>query len=121
MKISSISACASCHARGACGAADQEEKYLDVPLNGEDFSAGDKVKVLIAKRTGMKAVALGYVFPLVLVLVVLIALVSAGVGELTAAGLALVSLLPYYAGVYLARKRIGQSFTFSMHKINMVQ
>ena len=32
VKIDSQSACSACHAKGVCGAADQEEKFLDVPL-----------------------------------------------------------------------------------------
>ena len=45
VKIDSISACASCHAKGACSAADQEEKYLDVPILGAVYRQGETVKV----------------------------------------------------------------------------
>ena len=45
VKIDSVSACSSCHAKGVCGAADQEEKFLDVPLHGAEYKQGDAVFV----------------------------------------------------------------------------
>ncbi|MFO7671211.1 MAG: SoxR reducing system RseC family protein [Bacteroidales bacterium] len=117
VRINSVSACAACHAKGACGAADQEEKFLDVRLNGQNYHAGEPVKVLVAKRLGMKAVALGYFYPFLLLMSVLILLILAGTGEMKAGLFALLSLIPYYLGLYLARKRIESSFTFSIQKI----
>ncbi len=121
VKINSQSACAACHAKGACSAADQEEKMLDVPLNGQSFSAGEVVRVLVAQRMGFKAVALGYFYPFLLLMAVLIIMIVAGVGELKAGLIALLSLIPYYLGLYLARKRIESSFTFSIQKILTVK
>ena len=117
VKINSQSACAACHAKGACSAADQEEKFLDVPLNGGSYAAGELVKVQVAKRMGFKAVALGYFYPFLLLMAVLILLLVAGIGEMKAGLFALLSLIPYYLGLYLARKRIESSFTFSIQKI----
>lgn len=117
VKIDSQSACSACHAKGVCGAADQEEKILDVPLHGASYQAGEEVKVLVAKSMGFKAVALGYFYPFLLLMAVLIILIVAGVGELKAGLFALLSLIPYYLGLYLARKRIESSFTFSIQKI----
>ena len=60
VKINSVSGCASCHAKGVCSAADQEEKYLDVPLQGAAYRLGEQVQVQVAKHLGFRAVALGY-------------------------------------------------------------
>ena len=117
VKISTESACAACHAKGVCSAADQEEKFLDIPLNERSYSAGEVVKVEVAKRLGFKAVALGYFYPFLLLMAVLIIATLAGVGELVAGLFALLSIIPYYLGLYLARKRIESSFTFSIRKI----
>ncbi|MCP4310445.1 MAG: SoxR reducing system RseC family protein [Bacteroidetes bacterium] len=116
VKINSESACAGCHAKGVCSAADQEDKFLDVQLKGEAFSPGEVVKVLVARRLGFKAVGLGYFYPFLLLMTVLIALTMAGTEELTAGLFALLSLIPYYLALYLARKRIASSFTFSIQK-----
>ena len=63
VKINSESACSACHAKGVCGAADQEDKYLDIHLNGAEYNAGEAVQVHVARHLGFKAVALGYVYP----------------------------------------------------------
>ena len=121
VKIESVSACASCHAKGVCSAADQEEKYLDVPLHGATYSQGEPVHVQVEKRLGFKAVALGYFYPFLLVMLVLIATLSMGATELKAGGFALLSVIPYYLGLYLFRKRIESTFTFSIKKTFTVQ
>ncbi len=121
VKIDNVSACMSCHARGACGAADQEEKYLDVPLQGATYQQGDPVYVQIAKHLGFRAVALGYVYPFLLLMAVLIGMLAAGAEELKAGGLALLSIIPYYLVLYLFRNRLAKSFTFSIKKTFTVQ
>jgi len=121
VKIESVSACASCHANGVCSAADQEEKYLDVPLHDTQHQQGDTVVVQVAKRLGFRAVALGYVYPFLLVMVVLVGMLAAGTGELQAGTLALLSIVPYYLVLYLFRKRITSAFTFSIKKTFTVQ
>ena len=117
IKINSESACAACHAKGVCGAADQEEKFLDIPLKGETYSSGEVVKVQVSRRLGFKAVALGYFYPFLLLMAVLITLILSGIGEMKAGLFALLSLVPYYLALSLARKRIESTFTFSIQKI----
>ena len=121
VKINSESACSACHAKGVCGAADQEEKFLDVPLSGASYKTGEQVHVQVARRLGFKAVALGYFYPFLLLMAVLILLLLIGMSELKAGSLALLSILPYYLLLYLFRKRIESTFTFSIKKTNTVQ
>lgn len=121
VRIMSESACASCHAKGACSAADQEEKFIDVPLQGNHYQIGESVRVEVSRNLGMKAVALGYVYPFLLLMAVLIGLLSSGVTELKAGMYALLSLIPYYLLLYLFRKRINSNFTFSLKKPITVQ
>ena len=121
IRINSVSACASCHAKGACSAADQEEKYLDVPLDGAAFKHGDSVYVQVAKKLGIRAVALGYFLPFLVLMLVLILLTAAGIPELKAGSLALLTLVPYYLLLYLFRKRLESTFTFSIKKTFTVQ
>ena len=74
------------------------------------------MRVQVARHLGFKAVALGYIYPFILLMAVLFILVLAGTDELTAGMLALLSLLPYYLGLYLARKRIESTFNFTIQK-----
>jgi len=116
VRINSVSSCASCHAKGVCSAADQEEKYLDVPMKGATYRQGEQVQVQVAKHLGFRAVALGYVYPFLLLMAVLIAFTAAGTQELRAGTYALLSIIPYYLVLFLLRKRIGAAFTFSIKK-----
>ncbi len=116
VKINTESSCAACHAKGVCGAADQEEKYLDVPLQDSIYRVGEIVTVQVEKHLGFKAVALGYIYPFLLLMAVLIGTVATGVEELKAGLLALLSLIPYYLILYLFRRRIETTFTFSIKK-----
>ncbi len=116
VKIQSQSACAACHAKGVCSAADQQEKYLDIPTEGEAFSKGQPVEVQVARNLGFRAVGFGYFYPFLLVMGVLIALTSLGIHELKAGTWALVSVIPYYLLLYILRRRIGSRFTFRIKK-----
>lgn len=117
VKINSQSACAACHAKGACSAADQTEKILSVNPGTLEVKIGETVKVLISKKTGLHAVAIGYVYPFLLLMVVLIALTIAGINELHAGLFAMLSLAPYYLLVFLLRERIRNAFTFKLEKL----
>lgn len=121
VKINSESACAACHAKGVCGAADQEEKFLDIPLQDTSYTSGESVRVQVARHLGFKAVALGYFYPFLLLMAVLIILVLSGVSELRAGSMALLSLIPYYLLLFAFRKRIESTFTFSIKKTTTVQ
>lgn len=117
VRISNQSACASCHAKGACSAADQSDKILTVSTGGLEVHPGDAVKVRIARRTGLRAVAFGYVYPFFTLMLTLIALTIAGVPELHAGLWSLASLAPYYLAVYLLKERISNSFIFKLEKL----
>jgi len=117
IKINSQSACASCHAKGACSAADQEEKTLVLPTEGRPFLVGEQVRVHIARKLGLKAVAVGYLYPFLLLMIVLISLTSFGLPELQAGLFALLSLFPYYLVIFLLKDRLNRNFTFKLEKI----
>jgi len=121
VKIISESACSACHAKGVCGAADQEEKFLDIALSEVNYEKGENVRVQVARHLGYKAVALGYFYPFLLLMAVLIVLILVGISELKAGSIALLSLVPYYLLLYAFRKRIESTFTFSIKKTNTVQ
>jgi positive regulator of sigma E activity len=106
IKILSVSACAGCHAEGSCSLSGMEEKNVETP--------GDHVTVVMKKSAGYAAVMLGYVFPLILLILVLIILASSGVSELEAGLGAISVLIPYYFILWVFRKRISKKFTFTI-------
>lgn len=110
------SACASCHAKSACSAADMENKEVEVLEPYPDrYQLGEKVKIVLKQSLGFRALLLGYLMPFFLLLIVLVVLTQftteakAGLGSLAI-------LPPYYLFLYLMKDRLKKTFTFSVKK-----
>ena len=117
--VLSESACASCHAKGYCGAAESREKrmVIETPL-ASYFSAGEEVEVYTETVMGIKAVCIAYILPFLLVLFLLLVLLRAGCGELISGVSALSVLVVYYVILYVARSRLSREFVFKVRKLN---
>jgi positive regulator of sigma E activity len=111
VRISSASACSGCHAEGSCSLSGKEEKIIEVP-GSYNVKPGDNVTILMKKSMGYAALLLGYILPMITVIVSLIILISMNVNELVAGLTSLLMLLPYYVILFLLRKRINNKFTF---------
>jgi len=111
--ISADSACSACHARGACGLSGSEEKVIEV-TGRYNVKPGDNVIVEMKLSMGYRALLLGYILPVLLVIVVLIILATAHLPELTAGIISLTVLIPYYLLLYLFRKKISREFSFTI-------
>ncbi len=115
--ITSLSACASCHAKGACSASDSAEKVITVFMPNHSHRVGESVKVVMKQALGFKALFLGYLLPFLLVLLVLIAFTTFDVSE-GKTGLATLAVLPiYYLILYFFRDRISKEFNFEIEPI----
>lgn len=111
--ITPESACSGCHAEGSCSLSGKVEKSVIVK-GRYNLNEGDNVTVSMKQSTGFTALFLGYVVPLIIVITSLIILVSLSYTELIAGLVSISSLLPYYLLLYLFRKRINDSFIFSI-------
>lgn len=115
IKILAQSACAACHAKGACGMGDQAEKILTVPRpKGRDFALNQKVNVRMAIGQGNKAAVLAYLIPIVLLLAVLFVCLGLGMNEGLAALVSIIALVPYYIVLYLKRDQLKKRFEYSI-------
>jgi positive regulator of sigma E activity len=113
ISIVSSSACSGCHAEGSCSISGREEKIVEV--SGKyDVNPGDKVTVLMEKSMGYTALLLGYLLPLIAVVITLIILVSFNIQELKAGLISLFVLVPYYSVLWFFRKQINEKFTFTL-------
>lgn len=113
--ILSQSACSSCHAKGACSAADMEEKIVEVAdPAAHNFVVGQQVTVFMQQRLGTRAVFFGYILPFLLMVLTLIVLISNGVSEPFAGLSALLVLVPYYIGLYFLRGKLDKTFLFAV-------
>ena len=66
VKMTVSSACAGCHAKGICGAADSRDKVVVAQnMSGADFSIGETVTVQLQQTLAMKAVVICYLVPFI--------------------------------------------------------
>lgn len=113
VSITSDPACSGCHAEGLCSISGKGEKTIDVK-GRYNVSPGDPVIVQMEQATGFKAVILGYVVPLIILITCLFILNSLSFNELTAGLISIASLVPYFLILYIFRKSISRSFTFTL-------
>lgn len=119
VKIVSISACAGCHARGACTAADTQEKIIDATPS-EPLKQGDTVIVKMEEKLGWIALFYGFFLPFVILAAILFTLPVLGFSETIAGLSAIGSLIPYYLLLYTFRKKIEKKFVFTAEKIDTI-
>ncbi len=112
----SMSACASCHAKGVCTASDMESKEVEVTDSSGRFQAGEEVNILMRRSMGFKALIYGYVIPFLVVLATLIITSSLFASEAVAGIGSLAVLVPYYLWLYYNRERFKKSFHFELQK-----
>lgn len=110
------SACAACHAKGACSSADAQQRQLILPNQGQKVYIGDTVSVSIQTGRGLLAVLIAYVLPLILLIVVLLVATSCGIPETWVAVISLTSLGLFYFILYLTRSRLARKFEFTIEK-----
>jgi sigma-E factor negative regulatory protein RseC len=115
--IVNISACAGCHAKGACTMSDMKEKSIDVIDYSDKYSVGEKVKLTYQESLGWFALMLAYVFPFVLVLLVLFVATTITNDELISGLLSLAILPPYYIILSFFKGRLKKTFSFTIEKI----
>ena len=116
VKFTNLSACAECHAKSVCSAADMEDKEVMVNDKAGIYRTGDHVDVIMSKKQGFQAVLIGYVYPFLVVLALLVLLTESGISELRSGIISAGSLIPYYLIVFLLKDRINNKFQFSIRK-----
>ncbi|MEG0807684.1 MAG: SoxR reducing system RseC family protein [Alistipes sp.] len=118
VRITSQSACGTCKAREACGLSESQEKIIEArSATASEYAVGEHVTVGIRQRSGLIAVVLAYVMPLVLLLILLVCTISLlhcseGCGAL----IALVGVGLYYGALWLARGRIENKIHITISK-----
>ena len=114
--ITQMAACAGCHARSACGAADMSEKQIDAISTDSDIRVGDHVVVYGHRALGMRAVFLAFVLPFFILLATLFLLQQTSLSEGLSGTLSLVTLIPYYIVLSFFKDKLKRSFIFYARK-----
>ena len=118
VKIEDDAVCSACHVKGSCGLADKEDKTISVPRSGDDYKVYDQVRILMRKDLGMKAIALAYIVPFV-VLIISLLLFLTYFSEWQAALLALMLVAMYFLVLSHFNKLIGKTFNVHIERLEL--
>ena len=117
VEILNKSMCAACHAKGMCSMSDVSAKMIRVNnYFGQTYSEGEQVRVVMRKTLGLKAVWMSYVFPLIILMILLLSLPKFGVSELNVGLIAAAGVVIYYGCIWLLKDKIAREFTFTIEK-----
>lgn len=110
------SACSSCHAQNFCSALESRNKIIEVKKEKyAGAKVGERVYVGVKRSMGSKAVVLAYVIPFILLLLsilVLTRIMNEGLAGLVAIGIIGI----YYLIIYFFRKKLRNTFEFSISR-----
>ena len=115
VRILQSSACSACKVAAHCNASETKEKIIEVQVADADrYQRGDSVIVVADTAVGLRASLYGYLLPLILMVVSLVAVLKITQSEGYAAVSALGILIPYYIGLYLLRNKLRNKLSFSL-------
>lgn len=115
VRILQSSACSACKVAAHCNASETKEKIIEVQVADADrYQRGDSVIVVADTAVGFRASLYGYLLPLILMVVSLVAVLKITQSEGYAAVSALGILIPYYIGLYLLRNKLRNKLSFSI-------
>lgn len=118
VKMTSYSACHNCDAKHGCGLMECKNKIIEVETSHADqFSVGEEVLLTMNQNLGYIAVFLGYVLPLIVMLLGLVCGYILTQSEIIGGISGIIILIPYYLWLFLNRKRIATKFRFNVSKI----
>lgn len=115
VRILQSSACSACKVAAHCNASETKEKIIEVQVaDAVKYQLGDSVVVVADTVVGFRASLYGYLLPLILMVVSLVAVLKITQSEGYAAMSALGILIPYYIGLYLLRNKLRNKLSFSL-------
>lgn len=118
VEIVQLSACSSCHAKGACSAADMGEKLIDVETDSTDYKVGDTVILYGQSSMGLFAVLLAFVIPFVIILLTLLILNNYTDNEALSGSIALGTLVPYFLILSRFNTKLKSRLKFQVKKLS---
>lgn len=117
VRITQYSACAGCHAKSACTLSDKKEKLVEIEDASGDYHPGEEVVIIGQSSMGMEAVLWAFAVPVILMLIAVVAGVSAGWEETASGALGVLVLIPYYIVLYVLRDKLKKRFVFNLKKL----
>jgi len=117
VRIVQQSACCGCHAKSVCTSAGSKTMIIEIDDHSGRFKIDEEVLICGQYATGMYAVWLAFVLPLLLLVASAVAGTSLLGNEIIGGLAGLCILLPYYTILYLIRNKLKKKFVFSISKM----
>ena len=117
VRIVQQSACSECHAKSLCTGSDNQTKLIEIEDRSGSFELNEQVYICGQYATGMYAVWLAFVLPLLFLVVCTATGTKLFDNEMMGALTGLSVLFPYYLIIYLMRNRLKKKFVFTLSKI----
>ncbi|MBR2298681.1 MAG: SoxR reducing system RseC family protein [Bacteroidales bacterium] len=118
VEIITKSACSECHAKMMCTASDMKVKNIAVKRRFyDDYKVGEQVKVSLTRTMGYKAVVISYLFPLIILTILLLYLQNTYQNELIAGLGSIAGVAVYYFFVWLLKDKLENKFSFTIEKL----
>ena len=110
-------ACSGCNSKASCHISGDFDKMVEVIARENTvLSIGESVNVSMRTESGFLALFIGYILPLVLLVVSVFTVYYFMGSEAGAAIGSLTTLALYYAVLYLFRHKLNKKFTFYLEK-----
>lgn len=120
VEIVNKSACAACHAKGVCGASDEQVRTIVLPQTlataTAGYQVGDSVKLVLSASLGMKAVILAYGLPLLVLLVAILVFSALKLEQLYVGLFSLAAVAVYYIIFAIFRNKLDKEFVFHIEQ-----
>ena len=117
VSVTPHTACGGCQASSLCFGSSGKAREIVISQAGGNFEPGQPVRVIMARTMVQKAVSLGYLYPLLLLVATLFLTHALTQSEALSALLSLFVLVPYYLILYLNRHRLAKEFRFSVEAL----
>jgi len=116
VQIIQVSACSSCHAKGACSASDMDEKIIEAESFDTTLKIGDTVQLTGESSMGLFAVLIAFVIPFLLILLSLYVSGFYTTNEAISGTISLGILIPYFIILSFFNKKLKNKLKFSVQK-----
>ena len=120
VEIVNKSACAACHAKGVCGASEEQVRTIVIPQTlttaTAGYQVGDSVKLVLSATLGMKAVILAYGLPLLVLVAAIFVFSALGLQQLHVGLFSLAAVAVYYIIFAIFRDKLDKEFVFHIEQ-----
>ena len=120
VEIVNKSACAACHAKGVCGASEEQVRIIVIPQTlataTAGYQIGDSVKLVLSATLGMKAVILAYGLPLLVLVAAIFVFSALGMQQLHVGLFSLAAVAVYYIIFSIFRDKLDKEFVFHIEQ-----